>query len=113
MDAGQLALFIPILALIIPIVAIISTTFQKMYETKHERMRSKDKRVVDDLKKRVEELEGRVMTLQDIVIAGDYEARRRIDRAMSAQTNVGTPLPPEADHHHSTVSHPASYKTEG
>ena len=108
MDHGTLALMIPIIGLSIPVVAILSTTAQRMYEMRLKTMNGTDKGTADQLNKRIAELEQRVLTLQDLVIGGDYDVRRRLDHAMSQQPH-GTSTHPIGSSQPHTVPPSASH----
>jgi hypothetical protein len=110
MDPGIMALFIPILALSIPIVAIVCNSVQKMYQMKLDRIHKVDATGDAALKKRLVELEQRVLTLQDIIIGGDYDVRRRLEQAITAQNM--TPPPPAHDVH-TTQTGPTTIPTVG
>ena len=83
-----------IIGAMIPIVAIVSVTVYKIiqvvFEHDNKKMNRSNVNVNAALEKRVAELESRVVTLQDIVLGGEYEARRKVEHAMSH------PIPPQA-----------------
>jgi hypothetical protein len=86
------ALLIPLTALMIPIIAIILSYLQKMYEMRLKYGRSSANVPNDEMaamKKRMEEMEARILTLQDLVIGGDYEIRKRLGEALHASTEKG------------------------
>ncbi|MBW3625456.1 MAG: hypothetical protein KY468_18835 [Armatimonadetes bacterium] len=41
----------------------------------------KDDREMEEMKRRMAEMENRILTLQDLVIGGDYEMRRKLEAA--------------------------------
>lgn len=84
------------LALMIPILAIAGAYVVKIYRMTLEHGNSADKKLVTGLERRVAELENRVLTLQDIVISGDYERQRRLKQheaeAMHAPIQASPPI---------------------
>ena len=91
MDAGQIALMIPILGLSIPIVAIVTNHYRQVAEMRlrHGTGTGADAKEVADLKRRVSEMEQRVVTLQDLVIGGEHEVRRKLE---AAQNMASSPI---------------------
>ena len=112
MNGFEFALLIPIFGISIPLVAILSSHFQKMASIKMERERSADRHTVERLTKRIEEMEQRILTLQDIVIGGDYEVRRRLERAAAEIASQPPPPPTYSSESHSSKP-PTTHTTQG
>ena len=96
--------------IVVPVTAMLSLLCYKVAKLifhnapSHRPHRTEDA-LVAAMEKRMAEMESRILTLQDIVIGADYEARRKLDQA-SAHLQTAHP----ADLHQSTASHstPAS-----
>ena len=72
----------------IPIVAILSNAIVKIVEAKARRPNQAADSRIAELEKRLAENEQRVVTLQDIVIGGEYEARQRLERRLLEQRSL-------------------------
>jgi len=74
-----------IIALCIPIIALLAKTAQDITRMvlDHQQKGSPraDSMELKKLRMRMEEMENRILTLQDLVISGDYETRRKLEIA--------------------------------
>jgi hypothetical protein len=61
------------------------------------RLRSspEDKRELEELKKRMGEMENRILTLQDLVIGGNYDMKRKLEQAEAAHLHNPASQAPE------------------
>ncbi|MBW3624825.1 MAG: hypothetical protein KY468_15590 [Armatimonadetes bacterium] len=112
---SDLEVLIPLTIFSIPIVAIVTNTIKNMYQMKLDRERGADKSTVNQLNQRVAELENRVMTLQDIIISGDYEVRRRLEQAARNEQAAAQPgaMTPPAPSHTVPHTHPSATQSVG
>ena len=79
---------------IVPITAILAFTFYKVAKLIFHPQAPRAPRVDDTrvaaMERRMAEMENRILTLQDLVIGGDYEVRRKLEQA-SAPPHATTP----------------------
>ena len=83
MNIAALALLIPLLALAIPIIAIMMNSYERIHAQRIRQLTAGNPAEMEELKKRMLEMEQRLLTLQEIVISTDYDARRKIEVAVS------------------------------
>jgi hypothetical protein len=60
-----------------------------------QRSSPEDRSEIENLKKRMGEMENRILTLQDLVIGGNYDMKRKLEQAEAAHLHASTPPSPE------------------
>ncbi len=75
---AELAILIPIFALMIPISAIIAPHLMRAYELSLKHKNAAGIEEIAEMRRKLEEMEQRVLTLQDLVIGGEFQARRNL-----------------------------------
>jgi hypothetical protein len=81
----NVALAIPFVALSIPIIAILSRTALAMTKMILDaRSRPSPSIPVQDYERRMAEMEQRITTLQNLVLDGEYQIRRKIEHQQAA-----------------------------
>jgi hypothetical protein len=79
--------------IVIMIVAVVWMTVPR--PRGHGRAPFEDRSEIEELKKRMGEMENRILTLQDLVIGGNYDMKRKLEQAEAAHLHASTPPSPE------------------